>query len=623
MSRKFYCLFLLIAVSLFVFNFKLVYANSYPGKDGKTNSQSKITGEYASNEIIVKFKKGCTDATRMQMVKTFGALSSRNSYGNHFNVITIKENEVQKMVKLFSSSPHVEYAEPNYVRRAYFTPNDEFFEKQWHMDQINCQKAWDISTGKGVTVAVIDTGVNPNGFDGFGNRLIQGRDFAQKDKDSTDQNGHGTHVAGTIAQATNNGTGVVGVAFDANILAVRVLNRYGFGNASNVVDGMRWAADNGAHIINLSLGGAESSLAEIAAINDIHAQGVVIIAAAGNASGPVSSPAILENVIAVGSVRFDKTLSFFSNFGPEIDVVAPGGDMSVDQNGDGLGDGVFQETFTAGGLLKRDIKFGYFGLIGTSQASPHVAGVAALLLAKDPLLTPDEVRDILRSTATDLGCPGRDNTYGYGLVNAYGALDPSTVSVPEELLPDKEPSTEFKNSGFEEGGCPFSGWTAGDNELSPLTPWSVCAANSCGFFGNNSPVEGVLDALNGFDGSAGYEAFLYQDVVVPDENARVTFQDRIQYDGFNISSLLPRVYEVQVRDLDNNVLEVLHHQEVLLNGQLYTDLGWQKRDFDISAFAGKTVKIYIQLFVPETNTGPALIEFDDFKLEGDSLTITN
>lgn len=167
------------------------------------------------------------------------------------------------------------------------------------------------------------------------------------------------------------------------------------------------------------------------------------------------------------------------------------------------------------------------------------------------------------------------------------------------------------NGGFETGD--FSGWMFGDNGLMWLDPWMVCQNDSCGYFFNN-PNEGAFDALNGFDGEAGYEAYLYQDIDVPVEGAQISFYDRIQYDGLDIPSTQPRIYEVQVRDLNDNLLDVLLHKEIMLNNQPYTDLGWQKRVLNLSRYAGQMIRVYIQLYVPETFTGPAQIEFDDFQI---------
>ena len=168
------------------------------------------------------------------------------------------------------------------------------------------------------------------------------------------------------------------------------------------------------------------------------------------------------------------------------------------------------------------------------------------------------------------------------------------------------------NGGFEDGD--FQDWIYGDNGVMGLDPWRVCTAYSCGFFYNNEPKEGMFDALNGFDGEAGYEAYLFQDIQVPSEGGQISFYDRIQYDGYDIPSTLPRTYEVQVRDLNNDLLKVLFHKEIMLDGRPETDLGWQKRILDVSEYAGQMIRVYIQLSVPEDFTGPAQIEFDDFQL---------
>lgn len=168
----------------------------------------------------------------------------------------------------------------------------------------------------------------------------------------------------------------------------------------------------------------------------------------------------------------------------------------------------------------------------------------------------------------------------------------------------------FMNGGFEEG---FNFWVYGDNGLPSYHPWAL---GSMSMDPNMvaQPIEGIEDAFNGFDGEAGYEAFLSQDISVPAEGAILAYYDRIQFDSLDIPSNLPRIYELQIRDFNDNVLSILHHQEVFLNGKSYTDLGWQDRAYSLTDFAGQFVRVYIRLYIPETFTGPAQIEFDDFRL---------
>ena len=165
----------------------------------------------------------------------------------------------------------------------------------------------------------------------------------------------------------------------------------------------------------------------------------------------------------------------------------------------------------------------------------------------------------------------------------------------------------FSNGGFESGS--FLGWVAGDNGVPAFQPWNVCS--SCGWFGAQ-PFEGNFDATNGFDGAAGYTAFLYQDIAVPPGGLIASFWDRIRYDSLGISSTLPRIYEIQIQALDGSVLETVHHEEIVMDGAPFTDTGWRRRQLNLAAYGGQTVRVYIHLFAPETSTGPAQFEVDGF-----------
>jgi serine protease len=375
---------------------------------------------YVPDQVLVTFKDGVSDTEKAQVHKSLGALSTRESYARFYHVVSVPEGAVEEMVSSYSRHPLVKFAEPDYLRFISFTPNDELYTYQWNFPQINLPSAWDRSTGSGTTVAVVDTGVNPNGQDSFGNRLIQGHNFVKNTNDSSDDNGHGTHVAGTIGEETNNLTGCAGIAFNANILAVKVLNRRGVGYSSNINDGIRWAADNGADVINMSLGASTGSQTEEDAVNYAYNNGVVICAASGNESAnTVGYPAAYENCIAVGATRYDKKVASYSNTGDALDIVAPGGDTSVDQNNDDYPDGILQETFQKT-FLK--YKWSYYFFQGTSMATPHVSGLSALIISLHPTYTPAQVRNAIQSSAQDLGAPGWDPIYGWGLIDANAAL---------------------------------------------------------------------------------------------------------------------------------------------------------------------------------------------------------
>lgn len=346
-----------------------------------------------------------------------------------FHVVKIGKGRVDEKIKEYQKNPNVEFVEANYYAQAYV--NDPYYIYQWNLKDeseggINAEMAWSVSTGDNVVVAVLDTGIAYSKFKKYslapdlsGTSFVSGYDFINNDNKPNDDEGHGTHVAGTIAQTTNNALGVAGVAYNASLMPVKVLNGQGSGSYSTIASGIYYAADNNADVINMSLGGPSESQVLLEALEYAYNEGVTIVAATGNDAGVVGYPAAYDDfVIAVGATRYDKELAGYSNFGPEVDIVAPGGDTDVDQNNDGYGDGILQNTF---GNHPGD--FGYYFYQGTSMATPHVAGTAALLISNDPSLSPAQVQSALQDTAIDLGATGRDDFYGHGLVDAYAALN--------------------------------------------------------------------------------------------------------------------------------------------------------------------------------------------------------
>ena len=354
-----------------------------------------------------------------------------------------------RVIKALRSRPDVLYAHPNYIRRAFKTPNDEGYSLQWHYPLINLPQAWDVTTGNSnVIVAVIDTGVLLSHPDLQG-QLIAGYDFISDpaisvdgdgiDNDPDDpgddsQNGssfHGTHVAGTVAAATDGTTGVAGVAWSTKIMPLRVLGKGG-GTSYDIMQGVLYAAglenDSGstpaqpANIMNLSLGGASGSQAEQDVYTQARNEGVIIIAAAGNSSNSSPFyPASYDGVVSVSAVDMNSNLAPYSNFGTAIDVAAPGGDTSKDINGDGYSDGVLS---TCGDDTTGSIQLIYKFYQGTSMASPHIAGVVSLMKAVYPALAPDQMDSLLASgnITGDLGDSGRDDLFGHGLIDAYKAV---------------------------------------------------------------------------------------------------------------------------------------------------------------------------------------------------------
>lgn len=366
------------------------------------------------------------------------------------------------------------YAEPNYIRYASLVPDDTYYSLQWHYSLINLPQAWGITTGiSSVIVAVIDTGVLLSHPDLLG-QFVSGYDFISSAANALDGDGidsdpddpgdegaggssfHGTHVAGTVAAATDNAKGVAGIAWGIKIMPVRVLGKLG-GTSYDLMQSIKFASgianDSGtlpaqtADIINLSLGGGSYSQAEQDVITQARSTGVIIIAAAGNSnSSSPSYPAAYDGVVSVSAVDMEKNRSYYSNYGSTIDIAAPGGDLRVDTNGDGYYDGVLS---TLGDDSSGSIKFIYAFYQGTSMAAPHVAGVAALMKSERAGLTPAEFDTWLEDgdLTEDIGTTGRDDDFGFGLIDAHKALIKAGGAPASPLLAVNPSSLNFGSSG--------------------------------------------------------------------------------------------------------------------------------------------------------------------------------
>ena len=443
--------------------------------------------DHVPGEIIVKFKPWVSKNLIVNLHSRHGTSEFYTSHLAGFKRLKIREDKmVSEMVELFKKDPYVEYAEPNYIAYAFWVPNDTYYRYQWHLDSsnyggINMEEAWDLTKGDpSVIVAVIDTGVAYEDYtqatlsyykapDLATTNFVAGYDFVNNDSHPNDDNGHGTHVTGTIAQSSNNGIGTAGVAPNCSIMPVKVLNSSGSGTYTAVADGIIWAADHGAKVINMSLGGPQPSTTIENALAYAYNKGVTIVCAAGNDGQPtlIYPAAYNAYCIAVGAIRYDETRAHYSNYGSGLDLVAPGGDLDVDQNGDGYVDGVLQQTF---GSSLND--WGYWFYEGTSMAAPHVSGVAALIISQKGLATtPDEVRNILQSTAKDLGPLGYDTKYGWGRVDAYAALnyssipnDPPVANAGGPYIGTEDVAVTFKGSASydPDGTIASYAWNFGD-----------------------------------------------------------------------------------------------------------------------------------------------------------------
>ena len=430
--------------------------------------------DFVPGEVIVGFEERSDSAERDRTIERVGLEGGDRIAGDARTAEIRDGDSVARTVAELRGSAAVDYAVPNYTTRvAGYVPDDpgreagakgDWRKIQWNFDgaaSVDAPRAWkkardgDAAGGKGVTVAVLDSGVAyldrgryKRAPDLSRKRWVDGRDYIDGDRIAYDENddddgranlgmGHGTHVSGTIRQATDNGRAVTGLAYRAKVMPVRVLDVNGFGDTASLAEGIRFAARHGADVINMSLetdASAASSATEPLsdAARYAHKRGAVLVAAAGNHrpfnDREVTAPAGLQHVIAVGATTENRCQAEYSNGGDKLDLVAPGGGDDAAASGvcNPAGDGrpVFQQTFDCSSADRsRCTRFGLpDDYEGTSMAAPHVSAAAALLMASGYDRGPSAIEQRLEETAADLGAPGRDDLYGAGLLDAGSAV---------------------------------------------------------------------------------------------------------------------------------------------------------------------------------------------------------
>jgi serine protease len=345
----------------------------------------------------------------------------------------------------------VSYVEPDYVRKAFAgEPNDAMYSKQWNMqeDFMNLPLTRTLSAGdSSVIVAVLDTGVDQSLDDLADVNFVEGYDFVNNDSDPTDDVGHGSHVTGTIAQSTNNGIGTSGIAPGVSIMPVKVLDSTGSGTTSALVSGIYYAVDNGADVINMSLGGTSLSQAEEDACAYADENGVLIVASAGNDGVTTKNyPAAIDSVIAVGAVGYSDpdSRASYSNYGSDwVDVMAYGGSLDDSDSiptvtlsdGSSTMDAILQETVI-------DNEDGYYFYVGTSMAAPHVTGLAALLKSLHPSYTADELFERITETASE----GDSTDSAYGVIDATAAVIEDVYEVSDTVTVSVDDATTVEAS---------------------------------------------------------------------------------------------------------------------------------------------------------------------------------
>lgn len=391
---------------------------------------------FAPGQVLVRFKPGM----KTQLIEGTLALYGVETIKSipELNLYQVKISawaSVEETAFAFSQNPDVESAGPNYIARIAVTPNDTLFRYQYALNNtgqdigapgspggkskadIRATYGWEETKGQAETViAIIDSGIDFNHPD-IRNKIVSGgRDIYNDDWDATDDNGHGTYVAGIAAADTNNEEGIAGVAWNCRILPVKVTDEEGSAYYSDVIAGIVWASDNGAHVINLSIGGDAPDDALRDALRYAYNKGVVVVASAGNEDTAVLYPAAYDAYcLAVAATDYNDERAPWSCFGPEVDVAAPG---------------EWVLSIVPTWYWEPDYLPYAFG-DGTSASAPHVAGLAALLKSLKPWLSVDDIMDVIRYSADDVNSgehPGRDDYIGFGRSNMGKALVPIKVT---------------------------------------------------------------------------------------------------------------------------------------------------------------------------------------------------
>ncbi len=445
----------------------------------RLRAAARLGTAYVPGRVLVKFRPGLptqaqTSAVTLALPGTTMQLRTGDAWTDFAYVEVPLDADVPAMAVALAARPEVEFAEPDAIHHPEVTPTDPGFSRQWHMRAINLERAWDINDGaRDVVVAVIDSGLAmandvlrfPRYYDGrlqvinvpfapstdivSSNRLVAPYDFMYEDTLPYDMDGHGTHVTGTVGQLANAESGV-GVAFNARLMPIKVcLSEWevlfffaedgvttlppafegGVCFASDEARAIRYAADNGAKVLNLSLGGTEPSSATQSALQYAVSRGAFVSVSGGNRyeegnrpGYPASYARDISGVMAVSAVGQDLNRAYYSTTGDFIEIAAPGGNTRVG----GAAGRVWQQTYRASATSLNQLA-PRFDLLeddafqGTSMASPHVAGLAALLYSQG-IRNPATIEAAIRQFATDRGTPGRDNEYGFGLVDARATL---------------------------------------------------------------------------------------------------------------------------------------------------------------------------------------------------------
>jgi subtilisin family serine protease len=372
-----------------------------------------LAGNHVSGRLLVQQRRGADPKATAQVLAGNGARLEKMIPQINVSVLQVPEPASSRVAAALAKTGLFNFVESDYIAHVSATPNDPDFSSQWYLSTIQGPSAWNMGTGaSGIIIADIDSGADGTHPD-LASKLVPGWSFVSGTSSTSDNTGHGTAVAGTMAAATNNGTGVAGVAWANPVMPLVVIDSTGSGSYSNIASAITYATDHGARIINMSLAGSTPSSTLQSAVNYAWSKGVVIFASAGNYSTSTPYyPAACDNVVAVSATDNNDNLASFSNYGSWIDLSAPGTSILTTNSGGG---------------------YGYWD--GTSFSAPIAAGVGALVLSLRPSLSNSALVSLLEQNSDDLGTPGYDIYYGYGRVNAYKALSAASNIIVDIIPP--------------------------------------------------------------------------------------------------------------------------------------------------------------------------------------------
>jgi len=433
------------------------------------------TEKWVPGRLLVQPRPGLSDAEFAKILKTHGGKSVGRIAGINVHIVQLPPNASEKAVAaLIAKNPHIKFAERDMILKPEATANDPYYASEWHLTTIGAPGAWDTSGGSGITIAILDSGVDASHPDLAG-KLVAGWNFYDNNATTSDVYGHGTMVAGSAAAYTNNSVGVAGVAGGATIMPIRVTDTSGSGYLSYMASGLTWAADHGAKVANLSFEAAGGYSTVQTAAQYMKNKGGLVTTAAGNA-GAQQTFTYSDTNIVVAATDGSDTRASWSNYGDFVSVAAPG--VSI-------------YTTIAGGS--------YGAVSGTSFSAPITAGVVALMMAANPTLPAGNIQNLLYSTAVDLGTVGKDIYYGYGRVNAAAAVLAAKSSVVSDTTP---PSVSLT--------APTSGAT-----VNGLVAVNVSASDNIGV----SRVDLVVNGSKLASDTAAPYGFSWDSSTVPDGNA--------------------------------------------------------------------------------------------------------